>query len=421
MSSPPENADEKTQIKEIPNTETQNRDTLNSETQNNETQNNETQNRETQNSEIQNNETQNNETQNRETQNREIQNRETQNREIPADIIWTKILPSLPAISLLRFKRVCKEWKLLISSSEFIIKHIRHPNYISSKSVLSISHNTSLTAVDYGDSQNVQMINFGRYSTTNPIFLIGSCNGLVLLIRSHALNGQLPSPSHLLKFGFEYRVCNPVLNHDVVIRQPPGVFLESNHFAAKDYSFGFGCVSTDDSLEFFVVAISFQMGYVLVFESSTRKWDTMQTLRENLHILFEDAWYIHSGTLVNQALHWGVSIAIIHKRIVVLDLVNRNNIKFMKLPYPNFGEPDIVRSAFSLGCINDRLCAWAYYKGGYEVDMWMMNEYNVRESWTSGAPVEARPLGFGYQIKAVNYVQSLVSPHTVFLDGEQNG
>ncbi|XP_021740885.1 F-box protein CPR30-like [Chenopodium quinoa] len=484
--SPPENADKETQNREIPMhiisretqnretqssetqnretqssetqyRETQNRETQSSETQNRETQSSETQNRETQNKEIQSSETQNRETQSSETQNRETQSSETQNREIPMDIIFTEILPRLPAKSLLRFRLVCKEWQLFISSSQFIINHTRHPNYLSSRSVLSIALNSSLTYFDYGDSQNVQINNFGRYSMTNPVFLIGSCNGLVLLIFSHARNGELLFPSDLLNFGFEYSVYNPVLQLDIVIPQPLGFVLRSDYITAKDYSFGFGCVSTHDRLEFFIVAISFRMGNVAVFESSTGIWD-IKTLQRNLPIVFQDAWYVHSGTLVNEALHWGVIIVGENiKCIASFDLVSQLGIKFMRLPYANFGEPSIIRSAFSLCRINDRLCAWAYYNGGHVVDMWMLKEYDVWESWTrfscgdlsceyryffgltkareimmfhfrwlvlidfSRVPHERRVVHFGHQVTAVNYVQSLVSPHTVFLYGEQNG
>ncbi|XP_021740884.1 F-box protein CPR30-like [Chenopodium quinoa] len=403
-----------------------------------------------------------------ETQNREIPTHiisteilsETQNRGIPTDVILTEILPRLPANSLLRLKWVCKEWQLFISSTKFIINHALHPNSLSSRSVLFIDPYTSLTAFDFGDSGNVRIIKFGRYSTTNPIFLIGSCNGLVLLICSHAQTGLVLSPSFLLNYGFDYRVYNPVLQLDIVIPQPLGFVLRSDHFAAQDCSFGFGSVSTHDCLEFFIVAVNIRMGNVAVFESSTRRWVIMHTLRRNLPILFQDAWYVHSGTLVNEALHWGVTVGMNLRCIAVFDLVSRRRIKFMKLPYAYFGEPDcpdIVRSAFSLCRINDRLCAWAYYNGGYVVDMWMLKEYDVWESWTrlfcydlrceywnffgltkarevmmfhfnwlvlidfSRVPLVSRPLYFGHQVTAVNYVQSLVSPYTVFLYGEQNG
>ncbi|XP_021727683.1 uncharacterized protein LOC110694825 isoform X1 [Chenopodium quinoa] len=132
--------------------------------------------------------------------------------------------------------------------------------------------------------------------------------------------------------------------------------------------------------------------------------------------------------------------------IAVFDLVSRRRIKFMKLSYAYFGEPDcpdIVHTAFSLCRTKDRLCAWAYYNGGYVVDMWMLKEYDVWESWTrlfcgdmrceywnffgltkarevmmfhfnwlvlidfSRVPLESRSVCFGHQVTALNYVMGV--------------
>ncbi|XP_021724257.1 F-box protein CPR30-like [Chenopodium quinoa] len=416
MSSPPqspphkklksttEDPDEETQNNETQNSETQNRETQNSETRNNETQNSETQNRETQNNETQNSETQNNETQNSETQNREIQNRETQNREIPKHmilkflsetqnreipdhVILTEILPRLPADSLLRFKQVCKEWELLISSPEFINDHAFRPNPLSSRSVLSIAHDSSLTAIDYED---LSTTHFGLYSSVNPIALIGSCNGLVLLISAHAPKGKF-----LLYFKYDFRVFNPVLGAPGITIFPPPNFIWSIHYAANDYSFGFGYSSTHK--EFYIAAINFPHTLLLpgivvfLYNLSTTKWSTFHVPRtawryieeQRMFIAVQEAWYKHSGTLVNEALHWSVVILGNNiKCIVVFDLVSKK-VTFMKLPYAYFGDPAILtRSAFSLCCLNNCLCAWAYSRDGRLVDLWMMKEYGVQKPWT---------------------------------------
>ncbi|XP_021724256.1 F-box protein CPR30-like [Chenopodium quinoa] len=450
---------------------------ISSETQNSETQNNETQNSETQNSATQNSETQNREIQNRETQKREIPKHmilkflsETQNREIPDHVILTEILPRLPVDSLLRFKQVCKEWELLISSPDFINDHAFRQNPLSSRSVLSIANDSSLTAIDYED---LDFTPLGQYSSVNPIFLIGSSHGLVLLISSDATKGQLRFPSLLLYFEFDFRTFNPVFGGLGNTIYPPPKFLQSTDFAAKDYSFGFGYSSTHD--EFYIVAINFLVSsnhpvvVVFLYNCSTQKWIEKHKVitapsyeEQRMAIILEDVWYKHSGTLVNEALHWGAIIVLEdlwcnHQCIVGFDLGSQK-LGFMSLPSANFGESAIfIRSAFSLCCLNDFLCAWAYFKGGRRVEMWMMKEYGVRKSWTKlfcadmnstywyffGKPRQIMifnfdglryvdfscitprwsKVDFQDQVKAVNYVQSLLSPDAIIkypTSGEEN-
>ncbi|XP_021724185.1 F-box protein CPR30-like [Chenopodium quinoa] len=386
-----------TQNRETQNFETQNNETQNRETQNSETQNNETQNRETQNSETQNNETQNSETQNNETQNKETQKlkntadeedvivaAKTQFSDIPEGIILSEILPRLPAKTLVRFKSVSREWNAIISSTQFAETHLTH---LSSRSVLTLDYYSNFEALDYEDF-NFVFSRFGRnthfiasdkskYAPFN--WLVDSCNGLALLVPHAYFNSD-----------FSFVVYNPVLGQDpnafIEIQRPQGFHLRPYQLSYDNHSFGFGYVSSHK--DYYIVAIELPRCLTrpevvaFVYSFKTREWTIKETPRKDQknRLVLQDHLIKRIGILVNETLHWSVAVETKYKFIVAFDLASQGEFTRMELPYDGFGKG--VLFAFSLCCLNDCLCVWGRTDQIEELEMWMMKEYGVQESWT---------------------------------------
>ena len=123
---------------------------------------------------------------------------------IPPDVV-TEILLRLPSKSLIRFRCVCKSWDTLISSSEFISKHLNfttnnnnfclllgriseHPG-TQSFSVLcdqTLSHNQGFefpfkTHFDLDYNRHL----FHERTVDVCFRIVGSCNGVLCLCDNH--------------------------------------------------------------------------------------------------------------------------------------------------------------------------------------------------------------------------------------------
>ncbi|XP_021729735.1 uncharacterized protein LOC110696690 [Chenopodium quinoa] len=154
---------------------------------------------------------------------------------------------------------------------------------------------------------------------------------------------------------FHFLVYNPVLGFDafIEIQNPDQFLIATNAFSSLEYSFGlWKCMGTSQNNK-----------------------------KQRLSRKLQDAWYCKIGTLVKETLHWGITIETSRECIATFDLATQDNCKSMILPYANFGEVVLGNSAFSLCCMDDCLCAWANYGDG-DVEMWMMKEYVMQESWT---------------------------------------
>ncbi|XP_021740887.1 F-box/kelch-repeat protein At3g23880-like [Chenopodium quinoa] len=316
----------------------------------------------------------------------------TQFSDILEDIILSEILPRLPAKTLVRFKSVSREWKSVISSTQFAKTHLTHLPSLSSRSVLTLDYSCNFEALDYGD-YNLDFCRFGpndRLIASNNLdfskgpnnepfnWLVGSCNGLALLV-----------PDTCFKSDFRFVVYNPVLRTDadafIEIQHPQGFNIPTDPLFYDNLSFGFGYVSSHK--DYYIVAIKFPECLTrpelvaFVYSFTTREWKIKESPRKDQEnrLVLQDYWVNRIGVLVKETLHWGIAIGE-NKCIVVFDLISQGEFTKMELPYADFGEG--VNFAFSLCCLNDCLCAWGIYDVGEVVEMWTMKEYGVQESWT---------------------------------------
>ncbi|XLS70217.1 hypothetical protein HN51_027082 [Arachis hypogaea] len=163
---------------------------------------------------------------------------------LPAELIEL-ILLRLPARSLVKFKRVCKSWKTLISSSDFIKNQVQ----------LSIMAEPAISELHLNLSFGTEVVYFpvGGYYVN----ITGTCNGFLCLT-------DLPS------FDFKVRLLNPCIG-----LASEWLTLHSEYDQQRPISnFGFGYDHVNDKFKILTVV-----------ESSTRiytfgaySWITVQDI-----------------------------------------------------------------------------------------------------------------------------------------------
>ncbi|AES95262.2 F-box and associated interaction domain protein [Medicago truncatula] len=104
---------------------------------------------------------------------------------LPEELI-VKILLSLPVRSLLRFKRVCKTWKTLISDTQFannrFLISTAYPQLVAAQNQEIKSY--PIESLLQNSSTTVTPVSFNT-GHQDYIIILGSCNGFLCLHNVH--------------------------------------------------------------------------------------------------------------------------------------------------------------------------------------------------------------------------------------------
>ncbi|XP_021889924.1 F-box protein At3g07870-like [Carica papaya] len=287
---------------------------------------------------------------------------------LPQEILLD-IFSRLPISSVLQLKFVCRGWRNLARDPHFTKMHISH--MAKSNPCLIFYSNQPIEKQLYfvdlyarRDKEAVVKKIYPQFSTVMPKFeVIGSCNGLLCLCD--------PENTHALF------ICNPFTRDYKEL--PKGPELNRDH----DVIFGFGCHPT--TKEYKVIRIiNYRNRYraprccrfvgmqteVQVLTVGDVTW---RSLGECPYLLLN--W--SSPVLVNGRLHWvtwPVRYGPKHM-LVSFDLADE---QFREVPRPECGALDMYRYNLFLlrGCLSAAVIR--YYR---QVDIWVMKEYDVKESW----------------------------------------
>ncbi|XP_024978455.1 F-box/kelch-repeat protein At3g06240-like [Cynara cardunculus var. scolymus] len=287
---------------------------------------------------------------------------------LPPEIIEA-ILRRLPAKSLGRFKSVSKPWRSLISNPEFIKTHLDLNNHHKTSILILVSEMKSFYSVSinelvpYLDSDDLcatgKEISF-RPPSIRWEEILGSCNGLVL---AKDEDDQI-------------FLMNPTTQEVSELPISPFALPLGESFVM----YGFGYDSSSDDYK--VVSISF--------------WDTdnehnldctdmlvsVYSLRNNSWRKVHNSPYDHAvghllrGVLINESLHWLTQrIPGYSSTIVAFSLANE---EFNEIELPD--SIDNKKAMFNeLVVLGGKLALFANQVGN---DLWVMEEYDVGESWT---------------------------------------
>ncbi|KAK9667719.1 hypothetical protein RND81_13G006700 [Saponaria officinalis] len=272
------------------------------------------------------------------------------------DFIAAEILPKLPAKSLLRFKCVCKSFNTVISSPEFIRLHLRHS--LSSDNRLLVIPATDRTLYTFdldslssSTTATAASATFSWPADSNSV--VGSCNGLLLITgffgdlhRLVLLNPStrtyvdVPSAANFLGFGFDHR------NNDYKI-----VAVTDSH---------------TNVLKSRVTQIYSLNSKSLKIVENTVPLDAIQ--------------YHFAGALIdNHLLHWIFwNPSTRKRRIGCFDVCLENWGADVPLPAHYCHKNYLL----DFGVVDGRLFCSFEDRVDLSFDVWVMEEYGVKESWT---------------------------------------
>ncbi|XP_074326237.1 F-box protein CPR1-like [Apium graveolens] len=276
--------------------------------------------------------------------------------DVPAEII-TDIFSHLPVKSLLRFRCVSKRLCSLIDSPYFIKYHLNQ-SLISKPN----SHQTIISVCNY-KIYSINELDPYRHTLLNQFCheIVGSCNGLLCLLLGQKIYLFNPSTRE--------RKLLPGLRPDRACR--PEV-----------YGFGYDCVNDD----YKVISIRQHL------KKPEREF-MVYSLKSNLWRRIEDFPYVFSSVrgpigcvrdqsvLVNGALHWLVTLRSESEdtRVVSFDLATE---EYGLIQLPEFLDWKL-KSLMKVGELGGRLCLYCELRRlDYNLDVWVMNSYGVKDSWT---------------------------------------
>ncbi|XP_071705134.1 F-box/kelch-repeat protein At3g06240-like [Rutidosis leptorrhynchoides] len=280
--------------------------------------------------------------------------------EVPPDII-TEIICYLPAKSVGRFRCVSKQWNTLLSSPHFIKTHQIKRN---------LNHIISIIRVDYSLYSFPLDVNFNEETVPTKVdvnsryvkstILHGSCNGLVLVL---SLDSQKKNAALVL--------LNPTTREFIEISEPDYSYKETDIIKDRLIMTGFGYDSlTDDYKITFNYLISFGCMYVHVYSFRSGTWKQVDSCYNYFF------GYMLRGVFVDGFIHCFAKRSSDGLRVILgFSLADE---KFSEVP-----SPDDVDIADLDGCqlvdLDGKLGIFLKSVG----EVWLMNEYGVKESWTN--------------------------------------
>ncbi|KAL6566801.1 hypothetical protein OROMI_015205 [Orobanche minor] len=285
---------------------------------------------------------------------------------LPPELIYD-ILSLIPVRSIGRFRCVCKEWRTLLSDRQFLSRQFRLQ---TTKKTIFI-RNSSFISMDFRNN-NIngcppvpiyETLNFKPASSSNSnvksrYMICGSCNGLLLLL-------------HCYEGGSELSIVNPITRES---RQLPPLPGNTKNYPCS-FVFGFGYCSYADDYVVIIPVLPYSIRRPAAYMFKRNKWETI----ENVPFYFH-----HRGAFVNGAIH-SVGYDGPNRIIYAFDLAA---VAFRVLELPEGLKKSKRNTIINLpmcvlgGCLclvnelmdqETDIC---------EVEIWVMKEYGVRDSWT---------------------------------------
>ncbi|PQM34520.1 F-box/kelch-repeat protein [Prunus yedoensis var. nudiflora] len=310
--------------------------------------------------------------------------------------ILVEILSRLPAKSLLRLQCVCKSWRVLISDSHFVMKHLIHAAAtcsINNSLTLFVLSTRLYSIVSVG--LNNDHVHVANRELDLPVKIpdllitriVGSCNGLICL-EVNCTN---------------IVIWNPCTGHSKLLPKPS--FLFSGFLF-----FGFGYDSTTDDYKVIRgsrTAISKET-VVEVFSLRTNSWRRSRSNKDHGYVCLNGKGCFFNGALYWVELQWAGGPRPIGSRILSFDLAEEKFQETVSLPYLGKEENYVFAG---IGVSRNSLFAYSDPMGS-DLRIWVLKEYRVRESWAE--PIEI----YLDQILPEEVDESFLKPLCILESGE---
>ncbi|PIA31031.1 hypothetical protein AQUCO_05300099v1 [Aquilegia coerulea] len=275
---------------------------------------------------------------------------------------------------LLCCKCVCKQWLQIVTSPHFVQLHLHRANESNPRIIFTVQSEPgiiNLYSSEYEKTGNVA-INY-NLSLPSPIYIVGSCNGIVCLS--------------------DYRsfmvLCNPFTEECI-----PEVFGVLEPLLAdytRRFTMGFGYDPLTNTYKVVRIDISYS-SHVDTTPADSGEYKC------HVYTLGTGIWRRLDGTpsgffcaqnvvYVNGALHWAIvnntsrwsDNTMLPSSIMCFDIGKE---KFQILPGTFFPKNVQIRLGVLQGCFCLYGIRSSEERGVEHIDVWMMKEYGVEESWT---------------------------------------
>ncbi|KAL6499677.1 hypothetical protein OROGR_027587 [Orobanche gracilis] len=272
-------------------------------------------------------------------------------RRLPEELI-SEVLYRVPVRSLLRFRCVCKSWKTLISSPQFVKDYCRISFSITTdQRLVCLTHTDWRHITTYSLQSLCENVIAPSETSSFRVedrygLIIGSCNGLVCLCDD---------------LGF-FKLRNP-FTRLASKRSPP---LDVTNQPITMYGFGYDQVNNK-----YKVLITYDF-ITKLHTFGTKSWTTIQGVPPCAP---PQHWWDRVGKSVSSTLNWLVQE---RDRIISFDL-EKETYGEVLLPLPHHME-DHADLPCNLEVLNNCLCLC--YLNDIRCVLWLMNMYGIQESWT---------------------------------------
>ncbi|XWS47348.1 hypothetical protein CRYUN_Cryun14cG0144800 [Craigia yunnanensis] len=280
---------------------------------------------------------------------------------LPQDVVLD-ILSRLPITTLVQSKSVCRAWRSIIQGSLLANKHLSHMAE-NDPSIIFQSH--------WPIHNQYYFVDFAAYTEGNKILkkisvstkhanLVGSCNGLLCFCSSSRIH-----------------ICNPLTNDSIELPK-----LSRNPGEVGSLGFGFSATTKEYKLVEIVYKrkrhrISPRLAASNSFQTEVRILTLGDSSWRSLGMVPYRFIRQPSQVIVSGRLHW---ISQPRKynmgnQFISFDLTAE---QFQEVPKPDCGSSE--RCFYELLVLQGHLsAATSDTSGGLEI--WVMKEYNMKESW----------------------------------------
>ncbi|KAL6145888.1 hypothetical protein ACLB2K_056572 [Fragaria x ananassa] len=279
---------------------------------------------------------------------------------LPVELI-VLILTWLPVKSLIRFTCVSKRFRsIILSDPKFAKSQLRAAHdrktltqrFLYSPTVPELE-SLDLDSPSFDDCSSLRKHKLPLDPADSYALPLGSCNGIVFLaFDDNIIYTWNPSTGFLKKL------------------PDPGFSRNGNELIL----YGVGYLSATDDYRVFVVSADYENDKeVAMFSSRAKAWKTLE-------VDFDESCFCsNQGILLHEALHWLDT----SKEIVAFNLGQEKH-KFRKMLLPldfNDGGGDYYENHLGVSAGGYLSLARNLYVCGDCIDIWVMGEYGVLESW----------------------------------------
>ncbi|PIA46725.1 hypothetical protein AQUCO_01500337v1, partial [Aquilegia coerulea] len=286
-----------------------------------------------------------------------------------------EILLRLPVKSLGRFRCVSKELNTSISNPVFTKLHLNHQKS-QNKNLLKImlNENCDYYKVDFDILDKSEKKYNLEYIDENRLNIVGYCDGFMYL-------------------------WNPTTRK---YRLLPHVASRSCYYSCI-YSFGID-PSTVEYKVLFLESCMVELELHTKFHLYTTHTNSWRRMGDIPFFIYTDE-YAH----VNGNIHYLAKRSFDSRGPKLILSFNIKDTEFREVPQPNYSTNGKSKITITLTSLEESLCLFFYYSAAHRrmhknwsVDLWMMKDYGVKESWVKLACIYPKSID-----KSIQDVQPL--------------